>query len=160
MDIEYTNRREDRYIKEFINERSTQKPVLLVEGARQVGKTWLVQHAIQNTEKSAFQTNLERDSLLRRNIDECTDFKEFEDVLRDHLGFQSGTDCVLFIDEAQESRSLGRYVRFMKEEWEKVTTILSGSTLGRLFRPGTRYPVGRVLRFVLWPFSFSEFLKS
>lgn len=88
-------------------------------------RTWgLLRARGKSREQFKMRPNLERDSLLRRNIDECTDFKEFEDVLRDHLGFQSGTDCVLFIDEAQESRSLGRYVRFMKEEWEKVTTSL------------------------------------
>jgi len=71
-----------------------------------------------------------------------------------------GGSSILFIDEAQESRNLGRYVRFMKEEWEKTTTILSGSTLTRLFRNDTRYPVGRVQKLVLWPFSFSEFLRA
>lgn len=160
MDIQYIHRREDEQIAKFIEEKPGHKPVLLVEGPRQVGKTWLVQHALQNIDRPCFQINLERDSLLRSQIDECSDFSEFEDLLQDRIGFRSKSECVLFIDEAQESRNLGRYVRFMKEEWEKVTTIFSGSTLRRLFRPGIRYPVGRVRRLTLWPFSFSEFLRA
>ncbi len=141
-----------------MREETSHKDVLLVEGARQVGKTWIVQHALRNTSKPTYEINLERDSLLRAEIDECGDFHEFQDLLQDRLGFQRGSNSVFFVDEAQESRNLGRFVRFMKEEWEKTTTILSGSTLRRLFRPDVRYPVGRVRRLVLWPFAFSEFL--
>lgn len=53
---------------------------------------------------------------------------------------------------------LGRFVRFMKESWPRTTTILSGSTLARLFRKDVRYPVGRVKRLTVSPFSFYEFL--
>jgi predicted AAA+ superfamily ATPase len=48
----------------------------------------------------------------------------------------------------------------MKEEWSHASVVLSGSTLGRLFREETRYPVGRVSRILLAPFSFSEFLEA
>jgi predicted AAA+ superfamily ATPase len=48
----------------------------------------------------------------------------------------------------------------MKEEWASASVVLSGSTLGRLFRGETRYPVGRISRILLWPFSFSEFLEA
>ena len=48
----------------------------------------------------------------------------------------------------------------MKEAWAHATVILSGSTLRRLFRGHTRFPVGRVRHLVLGPFSFSEFLLA
>lgn len=67
---------------------------------------------------------------------------------------------ILFIDEAQESMALGRFVRFMKEDRPCATVILSGSTLRRLFRKDTRYPVDRVKNLVLGPFSFSEYLTA
>ncbi len=160
MNILYVPRREDRILDRFILDDTPHKSVLLVEGARQVGKTWLVQHALRNAGKPTFEVNLERDSLLCSEIDDTRDFREFEDLLEDRLRFSSGSYSILFIDEAQESRVLGRYVRFMKEEWPKTTSILSGSTLTRLFRRDMRYPVGRVQRLVLWPFAFSEFLMA
>jgi len=160
MDILYIERQKDRILEAFVRDEQPYKSVLLVEGARQVGKTALVQNALQKSSMPTYMVNLERDSLLQSEIDESKDFYEFQDLLQDRLGFEGGSRSIIFFDEAQESRKLGRYVRFMKEEWEKTTTILSGSTLRRLFRPDTRYPVGRVRRLVIWPFAFSEYLKA
>ena len=160
MDILYIERQEDRILEAFVRDDRPNKSILLVEGARQVGKTALVQNALQKSSMPTYAVNLERDSLLQSEIDESKDFYEFQDLLQDRLGFEGGSRSIIFFDEAQESRKLGRCVRFMKEEWEKTTTILSGSTLRRLFRPDTRYPVGRVRRLVLWPFAFSEYLKA
>ena len=160
MDILYIERQEDRILEAFVRDDRPNKSILLVEGARQVGKTALVQNTLQKSSMPTSAVNLERDSLLQSEIDESKDFYEFQDLLQDRLGFEGGSRSIIFFDEAQESRKLGRYVRFMKEEWEKTTTILSGSTLRRLFRPDTRYPVGRVRRLVLWPFAFSEYLKA
>jgi len=84
----------------------------------------------------------------------------FSNLLRNRIGFDEDGDAILFIDEAQESLNLGRFVRFMKENWSRATVILSGSTLCRLFRTNTRYPVGRVTNLILGPFSFSEYLSA
>ena len=160
MSIPYTRRHGEGDIEQFIADVIPFKPVLLLEGARQVGKTTLVQKVLRQSARQATQINLERDALTRAAFDDCREFTEFEDLLRDRFDFLGTADQILFIDEAQESRKLGSFVRFMKEEWQKATVILSGSTLTRLFRPQTRYPVGRVRRFILGPFSFSEFLLA
>jgi predicted AAA+ superfamily ATPase len=160
MDQKYVPRAIDAQILAFIQDRTEHKQVLLVEGARQVGKTMLVQSSLEVSGKRVVAVNLERDALLCSAIDRCDEFKEFAEVLRDRTGFAGDSDCVLFVDEAQESTRLGRFVRFMKEEWKRATVILSGSTLQRLFRPEVRYPVGRVRTMVLRPFSFTEFLRA
>ena len=80
--------------------------------------------------------------------------------MADERGFEGASGQVLFIDEAQESHSLGRFVRFMKEEWRHATVILTGSSLQRLFRGDTRFPVGRVRRLRMSPFCFSEYLDA
>lgn len=156
----YIPRRWDKAISEFLRESSHNKNVLLVEGARQVGKSSLVANALTNSGCKFHAINLERDARLCKLIDDCFDFKEFEDLLKDRLGFDPAKGEALFIDEAQESRRLGGFVRFMKEEWTRASVILSGSTLARLFREDQRYPVGRVNRIVVGPFCFSEFLEA
>jgi len=158
--MEYIKRTVEPAVCEFIRSREQHKNVLLVEGARQVGKTSLVEHASAAAGKRVSTANLERDARLRLLIDGCRDFPEFEQVLADRLKFSPGTDTLLFIDESQESRQLGRFVRFMKEEWREATVILSGSTLSRLFRDDVRYPVGRVRQIVVSPFCFSEYLLA
>lgn len=156
----YIPRRWDKAISDFLRDSSLNKNVLLVEGARQVGKSSLVSNALLNLECKSYALNLERDARLCSLLDECRDFKDFEAVLRDRLGFDPTKGEVLFIDEAQESRRLGGFVRFMKEDWPLASVILSGSTLARLFREDQSYPVGRVTRIVVGPFCFSEFLEA
>lgn len=120
----------------------------------------LVVHALERSSRKQHSVNLERDSLLRSRIDDADEFQSFTQLLRDRLGFDPDAGHILFIDEAQESLTLGRHIRFMKEEWPRATVIITGSTLSRLFRDEARYPVGRVRRMVLGPFTFSEYLHA
>lgn len=156
----YVSRRREAELLAFIRAEIRHKNVLLVEGARQVGKSWLVAHALAQSGKKSVSINFERDRLLRSRVDACDDFADFEALLADETAFTGGSDQILFIDEAQESTRLGRFVRFMKEEWPCATVILTGSSLTRLFRGDIRFPVGRVRRFVLAPFGFSEYLNA
>ena len=156
----YVTRTIEPAVAEFIRRPEPHKHVLLVEGARQVGKTSLIDHCIAACDKKPAAANLERDARLRSLIDGCRDFAEFEQVLADRLKFRPGPETLLFIDESQESRQLGRFVRFMKEDWRHATVILSGSTLSRLFRDDVRYPVGRVQQVIVSAFSFSEYLTA
>lgn len=134
--------------------------MILVEGARQVGKSRLVEHLLSSVRCPSTQLNLEVDARLRSQIDACQEFGEFQDLLEDRLGFDPRQRSVLYIDEAQESLILGQFVRSMKERWPKTTTILTGSTLSRLFRKNTRFPVGRVTRLIVRPFTFVEYLRA
>ncbi len=133
IDTKYICRHLDSKVSAFIERQEPNKNVLLVEGARQVGKTRMVAHALQQTDKPSIEINLERDRRIRSAIDECVDFKDFEELLADRIGFHGDGGQVLFIDEAQESETLGSYVRFMKESWSRASVILSGSSLSRLF---------------------------
>jgi predicted AAA+ superfamily ATPase len=158
--ILYIPRSLDSVLSLFLENTTLNKNVLLVEGARQVGKSSLVEHALSKSSRKSYKLNLERDSRFCSMVDGCREFSEFEQLLRDRIGFAGDTGEVLFIDEAQESRKLGAFVRFMKEDWAQASVILSGSTLARLFREDTRYPVGRVSQVLVGPFSFSEFLVA
>ena len=119
-----------------------------------MGETTLVEHVLAGSAKPTVRINLERDSLDRMAFDECRDFAAFQDLLLDRHGLRPNADQILFIDEVQESRTLGGFVRFMKEEWPRATVILSGSTLRRLFRPlsavhtiapAARTPLGAII---------------
>lgn len=156
----YIPRNIETKLHEFIESSDKHKDVLLVEGARQVGKSTVVEHVINRFKVKKVIINLEKDRLFRLKIDGCRQFSEFEDLLRLTFDFDPKSKGLLFIDESQESMVLGQFVRFMKESWPYTTTILTGSTLSRLFRKNVRYPVGRVKRLVVSPFSFYEFLLA
>lgn len=147
-------------LKKYLNNKELHRNVVLVEGARQVGKTTLVKMTLEEMGLACLELNLEKKPVVRARIDACKDFPEFEQYLADEFHFHPGSGCALFIDEAQESETLGNYVRCLKEDWENTTTIISGSALTRLFREEQRYPIGRVSKLHLQPFSFVEFLRA
>ena len=73
--MNYIPRVADREILAFIEDRQANKNVLLVEGARQVGKSFLVEHAIRKSSKKSVSLNIEKESRLRSLIDECQEFR-------------------------------------------------------------------------------------
>ena len=149
-----------RELRDFIERQEEYKSVLLLEGARQVGKTFLINSYLeQEKNKKVIATNLEKDLLLRNKIDTSDSFEDFTSLLKRDFGFKDQEEQIIFIDEAQESKKLGSFVRFMKEEWKSKTTILTGSSMTRLF-DGARVPVGRVEYLRLFPFSFIEFING
>lgn len=152
----YYSRDAETILKEHINSKTKHKNVLLVAGARQTGKSTMIEHSLQEY-KNKIVINLSEGVSFLNKLDKTEEFSEFEELLKDNFNF-SDNGKILYIDEAQLSTRLGRYVRFMKEKWTSTTVILSGSMLSELFTE--RYPVGRVRELVLRPFTFLEFLKA
>ncbi len=133
--------------------------VALLEGARQVGKTTLIESIRPKLDREILYLNLEENNRVVHDLNSCEDFADFETYLATMHQFKGDGQRVLCIDEAQESSVLGGFVRFMKEKWQHTPVILTGSSMSRIFGPETRFPVGRVTRFLLQPFSFREFLR-
>ncbi|MDC0358687.1 AAA family ATPase, partial [Oligoflexia bacterium] len=150
-------RKEAKIIREHIASARSNKDVLLVGGARQVGKSTLVLEELKQIDNKLVLNLAENRSLID-DLDQLRDFSEFEELLTDRFGFNSRIGTVLYLDEAQMSTALGNFVRFMKEKWEHTTVIISGSMIANLFKD--RFPVGRVNKLTLRPFTFEEYLKA
>ena len=134
------------------------REVILVEGARQVGKSYLVNHVLASMDCPWVAIDLEKDRKTARMIDKTTDFEDFRALMRDQCGLTED-GSILSIDEAQECPTLARYVKSFKEDWRGVRVVLTGSSMHRLFQTDTRIPVGRTRSLCVFPFSFSEFLR-
>ncbi|MEI8207379.1 MAG: ATP-binding protein [Kiritimatiellales bacterium] len=137
--------------------RSDDQRIILLEGARQVGKSYLVNCALKNLNIPSFSFDLEKDRLFRRELDETKSFSDFRSLLKMRYGITNGS--VLFIDESQESRTLARYIKSFKEDWPELKVLLTGSSMNRLFDEEIRLPVGRTRSLCLFGFSFSEFVQ-
>ncbi len=142
---------------DFINNKSQNKPVMILAGARQVGKTTLIEEVLQG--KSHLSLNLEKNPSYAEAIDRCRDFAEWEAYLKEVHHFEPQFQ-ILVVDEAQQSRKLGSFVRFMKEEWKDTTVIMTGSVINELHLESDRRPVGRETHLDLWPLTFKEFLMA
>ncbi len=145
---------------QLLNNKSEINDVILLEGARQVGKTTLVQHTLSSNNISFLEINLEENRQFSEKIDQCDSFDDFSNLIQLEFGFIIGGKRILFIDEAQESQKLGTFVRFMKERWPWTQVILTGSSMARIFRNNARFPVGRVTFLHLQSLLFTEFLHA
>ncbi len=132
--------------------------VVIVEGARQVGKSYLVKEVLNEIGRPQVTIDLEKHRKLARMIDRTEDFADFRALMRDQCGLTEH-DSILFIDEAQECPVLAGYIKSFKEDWAGVRVVLTGSSMHRLFSKNVRIPVGRTRSLCVYPFSFSEFLR-
>jgi len=147
-------------LAQILKDKKELNNVILLEGARQVGKTTLVRETLKEHKLSYLEINLEEKKSFSEKIDQCEDFDEFAELVELDLKFTIGGKKILFIDEAQESKKLGSFVRFMKEKWKYTQVILTGSSMARIFRNNVRFPVGRITFLHLSPLSFTEFLEA
>ncbi len=134
------------------------KPILL-RGARQVGKTYLVRELASSFD-SYVEINFEQEPDLVRIFDRDLNAKR---IIRD-LGISTGLDLIpgkslLFLDEIQECPNAIKALRYFYEEIPDLHVIAAGSLIDFALEK-TGLPVGRVSLYYLFPLSFHEFLTA
>lgn len=139
---------------------ANRKPVVL-RGARQVGKTWLVRDLAKRNNLNLIELNLERHpplaDLFSGNTPRDT-LKNIEAELNKPVPTDSS---LLFLDEIQAAPQLFAKLRWFKEEMQSLPVIAAGSLLELAFdNPQYSMPVGRISYYYLEPLSFFEFLLA
>lgn len=134
------------------------KPLIL-EGARQVGKTWLLTEFGKNEFDNLVYVNCHDDPTARNLFNQ--DLK-VERILRDVEAITGehvimGT-TLLFFDEIQEAPHGLSSLKYFCEQARDLHVVVAGSLLGVTHRQGESYPVGKVDIMRLHPMTFTEFL--
>ena len=139
--------------------RERRKPLLL-RGARQVGKTWLVEKLAHDKFefylKVDFEENQELISLFSGNLDPQKICSELE--LRTGIDIRVGK-TLLFFDEIQNCPRALMALRYFYEKMPDLHVIAAGSLLEFAFGE-ISFPVGRIQSMEVHPLSFSEFLHA
>ena len=134
---------------------------LLVRGARQVGKTYAIEHFCESEYDSFIEINfLESPSMkmiFSGNLDAQT-LKTNISLYIPNSRFISGKTC-LFIDEIQECPEAITALKFLEKE-KGLDIIASGSMLGIDYNRPTSYPVGSIQYIDMFPLNFREFLNA
>ncbi len=134
------------------------KPLLL-RGARQVGKTSVVNLFAREYDQY-ISLNLERES-DRQVFEKFDDVKELVQYLFLQRGFiLDGKKTLIFIDEIQNYPKAVNRLRYFYEDMPEVHVIAAGSLLETLFDRKVVIPVGRVNIKIMRPVSFKEFLYA
>ena len=138
-----------------------EKYPLIIRGARQVGKSYLV----ETFGKTHFQNNVVVNLEFQPQLKDCfksLDPSEIINKLQLILGVQIKEDnTLLFLDEIQECPQAIMALRYFKEKMPKLPIIAAGSLLEFVMRsPDFKMPVGRIQFLYLEPMSFSEYLDA
>lgn len=135
---------------------------LMVVGARQIGKTYIIDEFCKNEFKEYIYINLmERQSIV--NIfEEKSDFETKVKKLELELNKKiDGESTVIFFDEVQESETLISSLKAFCESQKKYKIICAGSLLGvKIHRFHAPFPVGKVRIEFMYPMDFEEFLLA
>ncbi len=134
------------------------KPLIL-RGARQVGKTYLIKQ-FSKTFKHQIFLNLEKQKDVSY-FNETDDVKQIVEILllKHKIPLNNISDTLLFIDEIQESPKVIQLLRYFYEDLPKLHVIAAGSLLEFAMRYVKSFPVGRVDYLYLNPMNFLEFLN-
>ncbi len=140
---------------------SNRRKPLIIEGARQVGKTWLVKEFALQQYKNIAYINFEEQVYLRELF--VTDFDT--DRIIEAISAASHTDIVsgetlIFLDEIQEAEHGLTSLKYFKENAPGQHVIAAGSLLGLEIHKNSSFPVGKVQFLTLRPMCFFEFLEA
>ncbi len=139
--------------------KSSDRLPLILRGARQVGKTWLVRHLAEVTQKQLIELNFEKDISLSNYFDTNDPdkiLKRLQAALNVSIDPQN---TILFLDEIQASPELIAKLRWFAEELKSLPVIAAGSLLEfSLGEFSFSMPVGRIQFQYIEPLSFEEFL--
>lgn len=139
---------------------SPNRKPLVIRGARQVGKTTLVQQ-FANGFPQYIYLNLEL-SADRQPFEQFTNIDNLLQALffLKNKSYQQKQHTLIFIDEIQEVPEALNILRYFYEEAPEVFVIAAGSLLETIFDQKISFPVGRVDYLVVRPASFPEFLNA
>lgn len=150
-----------RKINSFIESylKSDSNKILVIDGARQVGKTYAVRYVGKKIFKNYIELNLLEDSLgpkLFENIKTVDDFYLQLSVLHG-ANMQQKENTLVFLDEIQSYPNLLTMLKFFKQD-DKFTYIASGSLLGVTLSNTSSIPMGSIEVRRMYPLDFEEFL--
>ena len=135
---------------------------LMVLGARQVGKTYVINEFCKNEFDNYVHINLLQDIEIVKlyKSDKNSKDKYIEFQLLVNFDFDT-PNSVIFIDEIQECEELISELKYFCEEHNNVRIICAGSLLGvKLKRSKASFPVGKVNIYYMHPMDFEEFLNG
>ncbi len=138
---------------------SAYRKPLVLRGARQVGKTTVVNQFAENFTQYIY-LNLEnqKDKVIVQNRNSIHELIQALFFIKDKNA--DITDTLIFIDEIQEVPEAIASLRYFYEEYPQYYVIAAGSLLETVFDTKMSFPVGRVEYEFLYPFSFEEFLQA
>lgn len=141
--------------------KSPRRKPLILKGARQVGKTWLMKEFGRLNYEKAFYFSFEREEelfhIFEKNKDPLRIIDQLGTIYNDKI--EPEKHLIIF-DEIQECPKALNSLKYFNEEANEFHIIAAGSLLGTLLAESMNYPVGKVNLLDIYPMDFEEFLEA
>ena len=140
--------------------KKNRKP-LIIQGARQVGKTWIMKEFGSRFYENTVYINFDNNKAMKDVFDLDFDLKRILSAIKIEYGksFQAENTLIIF-DEIQEAPKALAALKYFYENAPQYSIIAAGSLLGVALHQGTSFPVGKVDFLKLCPMSFNEFILA
>lgn len=140
---------------------SSRRKPLVLNGARQVGKTYSLKHFARNSYKKMAYLNFEKDEKLGQYFENTLDPKQLIQFLSIHTEIEIDPyDTLLVLDEIQECPKALNSLKYFYEEANDYHVVAAGSLLEVKTAREKGFPVGKVNFLHLYPLTFFEFLTA
>lgn len=137
------------------------KKPLIIRGARQVGKTWLMKEFGNNSYDKVVYISFDNNQQMMELFSSDLNVERIVTGLELYSGQKiTPADTLLIFDEIQEVPKALTSLKYFNENAPQYQIICAGSLLGIALHHGTSFPVGKVEFMDLYPMSFSEFLTA
>ncbi len=133
---------------------------LIIKGARQVGKTWLMRKFGENYYSSVAYINFENNDRMKQLFDQDYDIDRLIFGLQIESNTQIDENTLVIFDEIQEVPKALTSLKYFKENAPQYHVLAAGSALGVGLHEGFSFPVGKVDFLNLYPMTFLEFLQA
>ena len=147
------------YIESYL--KSDSNKVLIIDGARQIGKTFIIRHVGQQLFENYIELNFAEDYNGPRLFEQVRTVKDFyfqvSTIAGERMGEKKNT--LIFLDEIQAYPHLLTMLKFLKQD-DRYTYIASGSLLGVTLKKTTSIPIGSIEIKRMFPLDFEEFLLA
>lgn len=144
-------------IEEYL--KSNTNKMLIVDGARQIGKSFIIREVGRQMFENYIEINMEKDKQNDALFAEATSVEKFYLALSSIAGdkMRQKENTLVFIDEIQAYDHLLTLVKFLMDDG-KFTYIASGSLLGVTLKKTQSIPLGSMTQLHMYPLDFEEFL--
>ena len=133
---------------------------LIVDGARQVGKTWILKEFGHNEFKNVVYINCDKTKEMKSlffDFDTARLLRAFGSIVEENI---IPGETLIILDEIQEAPLGITALKYFCEDAPQYHIIAAGSLLGISLHGGSGFPVGKVDRLNMYPMTFSEFLEA
>ncbi len=138
---------------------SDSNKILLVDGARQIGKTYIIRHVGKRLFENFVEINFMTDAVGRRQFANIRSVEDFYVQIGANFGnkLKDKTQTLIFLDEIQTYPDFLTLLKFLKDD-DRYTYICSGSLLGVALMQTPSIPIGSIETLEMYPLDFEEFL--